>query len=394
MRTTALLLLLGLTSLAACREASSTPPVSSEPAPGAAAEGKSPPITLDPKLLESGRVRVARADKRAARVEVRLAGEVVPSETGEAEVSTLVAGRVASLDAAEGERVKKGQVLAQIESPEAIRAASELLHAQSRATLAARVLARQLELDALHATSKNAVDEARAADASARAELAARRTLLSNLGAYEPAPNAQGKAYAVRIPIRAPIDGVVVKRRALLGGQASPDAPLFRLVDPENVVIVAKKPETVSAPLDEGAPASVRPRGTHASCPAHVTRNPRVIDADRTVPIRLALDGPCPALIVGGYVDVAFTFDAPVTPVADAGAVHVVVPREAVIEIKGVSVVFVERAPGQFTAEPVVVQPGEGPDAVLVRGVKEGESVAVEGTLLLKGELLRGELGE
>jgi cobalt-zinc-cadmium efflux system membrane fusion protein len=393
MRTTALLLL--FFGLSACREPSSTPPATSEPTPSAAAQpGKSPPITIDPKLLESGRVQLARAEKRAARVEVRLAGEVVPSETGEAEVSTLVAGRVASLDAAEGQRVTKGQLLAQIESPEAIRATSELLHAKSRATLTERMLARQLELDALHATSKNALDEARAADASARAGLAAARTLLSNLGASEPAADSQGKGYAVRIPVRAPIDGVVVKRSAVLGGQASPDAPLFRLVDPERVVIVAKKPETVTAPLDEGAPAFVRPRGTQASCPAHVTRNYRVIDGQRTVPIRLALDGPCPELTVGGYVDVAFTFDAPVAPDAGAGPLHVVVPRAAVIEIKGVSVVFVERAPGKFTAETVVVQPGDGPDAVLMSGVKEGENVVVTGTLLLKGELLRSELGE
>lgn len=389
MRTTVFLLLV---SLSACKEAPTATPVTSEPASSATAEpGKTAAITIDPTLLESGRVRVAGAEKRPARVEVRLPGEVVPSETAEAEVSTLVDGRVASLGAAEGQRVKKGDVLAQIESPEAIRATSDLLRARSRATLTERVLTRQLELEALEATSKNAVDEARAADASAKAELAAARTLLSNLGASEPSKDAQGKGYAVRIPIRAPIDGVVIERRATLGGQASPDKPLFRLVDPERVVIVAKKPETVVAPLDEGAQAMVRPRGTQTSCPAHVTRNYRVIDAQRTVPIRLALDSSCPELTVGGYVDVAFVFDA---PQAEAGPPHVVVPRAAVIEIKGVNVVFVERGPGKFTAEPVTVQQGEGPDAVILRGVSDGERVVVEGTLLLKGEMLRSELGE
>jgi hypothetical protein len=123
-----------------------------------------------------------------------------------------------------------------------------------------------------------------------------------------------------------------------------------------------------------------------------VTRNYRVVDAQRSVPIRLELDGACPELIVGGYVDVAFAFDAPLAP--DAGAAPIVVPRDAVIDVKGASVVFVQRAPTAFTAEPVVVVPGEGPDAVIASGVGDGDTVVVEGTLLLKGELLRSELGE
>jgi cobalt-zinc-cadmium efflux system membrane fusion protein len=382
-------------ALGACK-AKPEPPAP-EPKPAAPAQAASAgEITLDPALVDAGRVRVAEAERKAPRGKVHLPGQVVPDEGAEAEVTTLVSGRVASLEVSEGQRVEKGAVLATIDAPEIARATAELLRARSRALLAERSLARQLELEKQKATSQNAVDEARAADASARADVAAARTLLRNLGGSEPPRDTPPGAPApVRVALRAPIAGVVVKRSAVLGGPVTAESVLFRIVAPERVVVIASQPETLGMRVAEGTHVEVTPRagGKTEPCPGKVARNYGVVDAARTVPLRITLDGVCPGLAAGGYADVVLDLGAGAAAGNAPESEALVVPREAVVEVKGASLVFVERSPGHFVATPVRLGVSADDDVVVESGLAPGARVVVEGALLLKGELLRGDLG-
>ncbi len=298
-------------------------------------------------------------------------------------------GRVASLGAVEGQRVARGQVLAWLDAPEVGHAAADVLRARARATVAARKLARQLDLEKQEATSKNAVDDARAEDQIARADLVAARTLLSTLGGEEPPAGAEAQAslVSVRVPVRSPIAGVVAQRDAALGAPVSPDRTLFRIVGAARATVLARVPETSAEPAP-GAVASLHARGGGASCPATVDGSLGVVDeATRTVALRLEPDASCTWLVPGGYVDVAFS----TTP---AGAApQLVVPREAIVDVRGVPSVFVVGPmPEQFVLHAVRPGPGAGPEVVVESGVDEGDRVVVAGALLLKGELLRAEL--
>jgi len=344
-------------------------------------------LTVAPELLAEGRVRVGAAERRALRGELVLVGEVMAGEGGEADASTLVEGRVAELTAGEGERVKRGQVLAWIDAPAVGRATAEVLRARSRALVAARQLARQLQLDREQATSQNAVDEARATDAAARAELAAARTLLASVGGSEPS-GAVGSSVSARVAVRAPIDGVVVKRNVVLGGPVAPDKPLFHLVSTAHAWVRARLPET-APPLPEGTAATLRPREGAAAdaptCRARVVASFGWVDEHRTVPLRVAPLGECPALEVGRYVDVLVT----TTSAVGSG---VVVSKEAAVEYKGTTVVFVESGAGRFVARPVRLGASTASEVVVESGVAPSERVVTTGAILLKGELLRAEL--
>ncbi len=207
-------------------------------------------------------------------------------------------------------------MLARIDAPDVGRATAELLRARGRGEATARKLARQLELEKQGATSSNAIDEARAEDRAARAELTAARTMLATLGAAEPRVEDDGgappasRAVSIQVAIKAPIAGVIVQRSAVLGGAVAPDRSLFHLIDPARLLVRAKLPETAGALPTAGASASISTRAAggrdrRSAAEAAVMAGFGAVDeSTRTVPIRLRPSGPCPWLLPGAYVDV------------------------------------------------------------------------------------------
>jgi cobalt-zinc-cadmium efflux system membrane fusion protein len=353
-----------------------------EDPPHVAAAPSASAMHLDPSLLASGRIALGKAEKRAPRGERKIAGEVRADEKGRAEAGTLIPGRVATIEVALGAEVAKGAVLAWIDAPDLGRAVADVLRARARATVAAHKLERQLELEKENATSKNAVDDARAESLVAQADLAAARTALSTIGGAEPTSGAT----PARLAVRSPIAGTVTRRDVVLGAHVSAEKTLFEIVAPAHVQIFASVPETITPPKI-GTVAEVRPRGGETGCSARVASDVGVVDeATRTRSVRLEASEVCAVLVPGGFVDVLLPSEVEATPV-------IVVPREAPIEVHEAKVVFVTTDHGAtFTARAVRVGRIVGKDAVIEDGLREGEEVVVRGAILLKGELLRSEL--
>jgi cobalt-zinc-cadmium efflux system membrane fusion protein len=67
----------------------------------------------------------------------------------------------------------------------------------------------------------------------------------------------------------------------------------------------------------------------------------------------------------------------------------IAVPRSAIVLLEGQPTVFVEVEPGLFEPRPVGLEAGDSERVELTRGVREGESVAIEGVFALKSELQR-----
>jgi len=362
------------------------------PSPGRT-EGAKNQVIVDRQLIAAGRIRLVPVTKRVLSGELRAVGEVRSNESGSAEAGTLVAGRVASLEVAEGAKVKRGQVLAWVDAPEVARAAANLLTARAHAAVAKRKRDRQETLDTASATSKNALDDARAEDDAARAELLSARTLLTSLGGAEPPSDPDVSALIVRVPVRAPIAGIVAERKIVLGGAVSADKSLFRIVadSQTSFSILARVPETATAKPTAGATAIITPRSIGSGpCQALVEGSLGGIDPEtRTLAVRLAPDKSCAWLIPGSFVDVVFASTGDTRNVP-AG---LVVPRNAIVEVSGKPTVFVaDSAPGQFSARAVQAGAGDATDVTIESGLVEGQQVVAEGALLLKGELVRADL--
>lgn len=373
--------------LTSCRTGDS--PEANVDAPAGAAASHT--LHVAPALLDSGRVAVAQVVRFEYGSASVVPGEVIPAPDGEADIGSLVAGRVASLEAVEGSVVRKGQVLAWIDSPEVGSVRADLVRASAQAGAAQKRLARQLALQSQGATSQSAVDDAQAAVQTAEADRQAANAKLHSVGGG-------GNASTGRLAIRSPIDGVVIARHATLGGAVAPDATLFHVVNPKRLLVKARWSESLGSAPNVGTSVQLTPRqqrGTNSAparlCPGKVDNHSGVIDpATRSLTLQIKPEADCPSLTPGSYVDVVLAG----SEVAGARSGWVQVPLESVVDLRGLPTVFVATGqPGEFEARPVVPHPAVGGVIPVEHGLEVGERVAIRGMILLKGEALRDILG-
>jgi membrane fusion protein, heavy metal efflux system len=352
-------------------------------------------LTVPLAVIESGRIRTAPVTREAATGVLRFPADVVASAAGAAEAGSLIAGRITAFVVAEGDHVKRGAVLAWIEAPEAARALADVLRARARTEAYERKVARLEGLVAAEAGTRLALDEASLELSLARADLSAARTLAATLGVGEPNKTTatSGPLFA-RVPIRSPVTGTVVSRMASLGSHVTPETAVFRLVGEGAVAVVveARVPEIAAARVRPAMTAALVPR-EGARCSAQVLAIlPEVDAATRTRRVRLAPDTSCLGLVAGGQTEVELALQS--KDLKSNEETVILVPPGALVESRGASIAFV-RGDGPGVFEMRAVEPGGllGDRRVVRAGLSAGEQVVVEGAILLKGELLRAELG-
>lgn len=211
----------------------------------------------------------AAADKPASKAALTVAAEQPRSETWprtlaangslaawrEVLVGTEATGqRIERVAVDIGQRVKQGQLLAQLASAslaaELAATQASLLEAQASAQDAAATAARMKSLAGSEAVSAQQVEQAQAADAAARARVAALQ--------------ARVKADALRLShtrVVAPVDGVVATKEAVEGGLPQPGQNLFTLIRDGRLEWRAEVPGADLAGLAPGQKVRITPAG-------------------------------------------------------------------------------------------------------------------------------------
>ncbi|MDR7298339.1 RND family efflux transporter MFP subunit [Pelomonas aquatica] len=156
-----------------------------------------------------------------------------------------------------GQRVKKGQLLAQLAaaslSAELAASKASLLEAQASAQDAAATAARLKSLAGSDAVSAQQVEQAQAADAAARARVAALQ--------------ARVKADELRLShtrVVAPVDGVVATKEAVEGALPQPGQTLFTLIRDGRLEWRAEVPGADLGRLAVGQKVRITPAGGQA----------------------------------------------------------------------------------------------------------------------------------
>jgi cobalt-zinc-cadmium efflux system membrane fusion protein len=349
------------------------------------------------------------AEARGVTQVVETNAEVRYDQTRYAQVSPRVGGNVAKVRVQAGERVKRGDVLALVDSAEVGRAKAEFL------TAAAMVAAKQAALERVKSSTeqgfRNKSDliaaEAETREASIR--LFNARQALVNLGLRVPdvkpgevpeehSVQLLGLPEAIRgeldehqttanlIPVVAPLDGVVVSRSVVEGEVADPAKSMFVVADTSRMWVKLDVPLAQLASLKTGQQVSFTAEGLDAPAIGAVTWiSTEVDDRTRTVEVRAEVpntDGRLLANMFGrARVSIATTANAATVP---ASAVQWDGTRD---------VVFVKVNEEVYLARPVQTGIRDG-DAVEVRaGVKAGDMVVVAGSYSLMSQLNRSKLG-
>lgn len=236
-------------------------------------------------------------------------------EPEEIEISSSTAGVLAAILVDEGEKVKEGQLLAQLQSDveEAnvklaqIRAKSQanIKEMQTRYKLNQRTQKRQEELFNKRVTSEMELDEARARTVIAKYELE-KAKVEQQLAQLE---LERAKAVLELRSIRSPIDGIVQEKLKSTGEYVdNQQQPVFKLakVDLLNVEVVA--PISLFGRIKEGMKAQVMPvEPIGGSYTANVFQVDAIIDAaSGTFRIRLHLPNPKYAIPAGLTCQIEF----------------------------------------------------------------------------------------
>jgi RND family efflux transporter MFP subunit len=197
-------------------------------------------------------VVVAQARTGDLRGVVRATGVVTPAPGAELVVLAPGPARVVELPHAEGDRVRRGALLARFEVPnlqaDVAARRAELARGKARVAAAQAAYARLGDLFERGVAAKREVEDARREVADAEADVA---TAGGGLAA--------ALAVAQRGVVRAPFDGVVTARLHNAGDlvDAAPSDPVLRFVDPSRQQVEAAVPLTDIAAVVVGQPVRV-----------------------------------------------------------------------------------------------------------------------------------------
>jgi HlyD family secretion protein len=192
-----------------------------------------------------------------------------------------------------------------------------------------------------------------------------------------------------RCSIRAPMDGMVVMQTTYRGGdmyqievgdRLSPGQPFMRVVDPASMQLDATMNQAESQVVRLGQRATVRfdafpdivVKGRVQAVGALAIGGRRVNFNVRNVAVRLALETVDPRVIPD------LTASADVATSEPAGGL--IVPREALSGSGGKTIVYVRQGDA-FVAREVEIAGATNTQAVVVSGIQEGEEIALQPSL-------------
>lgn len=274
-----------------------------------------------------------------------------------------VSGRVARLTFADGQRVRKAQLLVQLDDTLQM---AQLKQADAQASIARTNLQRNRELVAQNFISQSAVDQS-----------------LANLQVAE-AQVALAQAQLSRMQIVAPFDGVVGIRSVNVGDYVKDGADLVNIEDTTQVWVDFRLPERYLAQLRPGQQVEVALDAMPGrSFRAQIDALDSQLDANgRSLLVRARLANPDGALRTG-----MFARTRTLLAVRDSA---LVVPEEALVPQGGKQYLIkvVDGAQGKVSqrleARIGVRVPGK---VEILNGVAEGDVVVTAG----QGRLLRGD---
>lgn len=309
-------------------------------------------VTIAPGRMQVLGVRTALVETRPALTRtIRATGTLQFDERRLAVITTRVGGWVERLEVgATGDPVRRGQVVAEIYSPDLVASEEEYLIASRMGSMGAAAAQRLRALGI-------------APDEIARL----RRTGRSSQ----------------RIPVLAPADGVVTEKMVVQGTRVGPDQPLYRTASLSPMWLVAE--------VQEQDLGSIRPgQQAKAALVAFPGRSfegtvefvyPSLTAETRTARVRIIILNADGALRAGMFANVEI--DA---PAGTGSGPALAVPSSAILDSGTRQVVLVDRGEGRFEPRQVRVGAQGDGSAEILDGLKAGERVVVGANFLIDAE--------
>ncbi|NOZ86571.1 MAG: efflux RND transporter periplasmic adaptor subunit [Deltaproteobacteria bacterium] len=310
-------------------------------------------IIINPVVMQNMGVRVEKVEKRDIRKSIRTVGMVDVAEDRISVVNLRFSGWVEKVFVDRtGDRVRRGQALFSMYSPELVTAQKELIIAAKAAGSDRELLKSAEERLRLWDLPEDFIES-----------VLKKRRVKRN------------------VVIKSPARGYVLHKAVVEGGRVQAGKDLYRIGDLKKIWVKAEVYEFQAPWVKEGLEASMElsflkgDRFSGRVSYIYPTLNRRT----RTLTIRLEFDNPGIELKPGMFATVWIHAQ----PKHDVLAI----PDEAVIDTGERQVVFVSPRPGRYEAREVVTGlHGDGDVTEVLSGLKQGEVVVVSGQFMLDSE--------
>ena len=318
----------------------------------AGSNGEEGGVAISSQTRQNLGIRLAQVESKRFGESFSAIGRIEPDQRRFYDVQTRIPGFVERLLVrAVGDSVSKGQKVAEIYAPELLAAQQEYL--------ALRQLSSVDGDGVLRDASRN-------------------RLKLLGMSRGEIAAITMSGKSRTRFGVYAPASGVLTELGVREGGQLMAGSSLIQIADLSQVWLIAEVPERDVARLKLGVAVDVQLQ----SFPGEVLKgkvdhlHPTLVDASRTLRVRIELPNKGNRLYPGMYANVEFSGEA---------REALSVPTESVIATGTRKVVIVKSETGY---RPVEVTTGQERDRYteVLNGLAEGEEVVVSGQFLIDSE--------
>jgi len=341
-------------------------------------------VTFDPAALERLGIKVESAGARGGELDLEVPGTLEYSLDRYAEVGTMVDGRVMAINVKPGDRVKKGQALATIAVPTLAMAQAEYISAEAAARIAKDNELRETTLLERQLTTAREAELARGDAIRTGADLGAAKAKLDALGVSHPRAGTSVSSSGV-LRLDAPLDGVVVRRDAILGRYLSAKETAFVIADPQalRASLTIYEVDLPYLQIGQEAEISIDAMPGKVRKGKIVSVEPQVGKASRSARAYLDVDNRDGTLKPGMFIRASLQLDQ------SAGAGRLLVPAPAVQPLGDAQVVFVEQKPGVYEVRKVVVVRKTTQVAEIGEGVTRNDRIVVDGAFVLRGEVTK-----
>ena len=316
-------------------------------------------ISFGPEAQKLAQVEVSVVREAEPVSTIRMVGKVEYDETLLGRITARVSGRIDRLDIAyTGAVVSKGQIMAQIYSPELLTAQAELIQAEA-ATQVAQKSNNELVRQSANRTLRASRDKLQ----------------LLGLSTDQIAEIIVTKKAADHIGILAPMGGIVITKEVVEGMYVKTGAPLFIIADLRKlwVVLEAYEPDLGQITLGQEVEFQVEayPGRPFMGQVAYI--DPLVDAKSRTVRVRLNVDNSEGRLLPGMFVQAEARYKK------RASGKSLMIPASAPLITGKRALVYIEIKEGVYEGRVVVLGVRTGDYFVVRSGLVAGDKVVSRG---------------
>jgi cobalt-zinc-cadmium efflux system membrane fusion protein len=342
----------------------------------------------DAELKEFG-IEVGTAGPGKLKVQVSLPGEVVANADRLAHIVPRVSGVVREVRRSLGDRVRKGEVMAVLESRELADAKAAFLNASERLALARTNFAREEDLWKKRISPEQDYLQAKQALAEVRIELRSAEQKLHALGFSDEylaqLPSQPDMSYT-RFEIVAPFEGTIIEKHISMGETRKDDAEVFIVADLRSVWVNLSVYQKDMPYIRKGQPVIISAGHGIPDMSGVISYiGPLVGEQTRTAVARVVLPNVGGNLRPGLFVTGLITVDSVPVPL--------LVPKTAVQTVEDKPSIFVKTGEG-FVLQPVTIGRSNETHVEITSGVTPGTRYATSGAFTLKAQLSKGAFGD